>query len=135
MQLLPWCASHETTRTIIDGRTAGFCKLIADRTTCAILGCHVVGERAGEIVQVVAVPLPQGCEWTTWPGFHSHFPPMPLCPGARHTVPPSSSIWEEAAKCIPCVSRVDDSVFALSDEFSVLRARDYVAFSRRKRQQ
>ena len=35
----------------------------------------------------------------------------------------------------PCVSRVDDSAFALSDEFSVLRARDYVAFSRRKRQQ
>ena len=45
----------ETTRTIIDGRTAGFCKLIADRATCAILGCHVVGERAVEIVQAVAI--------------------------------------------------------------------------------
>ena len=84
----------ETTRTIIDGRTAGFCKLIADRATRAILGCHVVGERAVEIVQVVAVAMPQGCEWTTWPGFRSHFPPMPRCPGARHTVPPSSSIWK-----------------------------------------
>lgn len=38
-----------TTRTIIDGRTAGFCKLIADRATYKILGCHVVGERAVEI--------------------------------------------------------------------------------------
>jgi pyruvate/2-oxoglutarate dehydrogenase complex dihydrolipoamide dehydrogenase (E3) component len=50
----------ETTRTIIDGRTAGFCKLIADRTTCAILGCHVVGDRAVEIVQVVAVAIAAG---------------------------------------------------------------------------
>ena len=50
----------ETTRTIIDGRTAGFCKLIADRATRAILGCHVVGERAVEIVQVVAVAIAAG---------------------------------------------------------------------------
>jgi pyruvate/2-oxoglutarate dehydrogenase complex dihydrolipoamide dehydrogenase (E3) component len=46
-----------TTRAIIDGRTAGFCKLIADRATCTILGCHVVGERAVETVQVVAVAI------------------------------------------------------------------------------
>jgi len=47
----------ETARTIIDGRTAGFCKLIVDRATCTILGCHVVGERAVEIVQVVAIAM------------------------------------------------------------------------------
>ena len=46
-----------TTRTIIDGRTTGFCKLIVDRATCTILGCHVVGERAVEIVQVVAIAI------------------------------------------------------------------------------
>ena len=46
-----------TTRTIIDGRTTGFCKLIADRTTRKILGCHVVGERAVEITQVAAVAM------------------------------------------------------------------------------
>ncbi len=34
-----------TTRTIIGGRKAGFCKLIADRKTFRILGCH--GRRAG----------------------------------------------------------------------------------------
>jgi dihydrolipoamide dehydrogenase len=45
------------TRTIIDGRTVGFCKVIADRTTGAILGCHVVGERAVDIVQVAAVAM------------------------------------------------------------------------------
>jgi pyruvate/2-oxoglutarate dehydrogenase complex dihydrolipoamide dehydrogenase (E3) component len=37
-----------TTRTIIDGRKVGFCKLIADRRTCRILGCHVVGEGGGD---------------------------------------------------------------------------------------
>jgi pyruvate/2-oxoglutarate dehydrogenase complex dihydrolipoamide dehydrogenase (E3) component len=46
-----------TTRTIIDGRTAGFCKLIVDRQTHKILGCHVVGERAVEITQVAAVAI------------------------------------------------------------------------------
>jgi dihydrolipoamide dehydrogenase len=50
----------ETTRTIIDGRTAGFCKLIVDRATAMILGCHVVGERAVEIVQVVAIAIAAG---------------------------------------------------------------------------
>jgi pyruvate/2-oxoglutarate dehydrogenase complex dihydrolipoamide dehydrogenase (E3) component len=49
-----------TTRTIIDGRTAGFCKLIVDRATYKILGCHVVGERAVEITQVVAIVIAAG---------------------------------------------------------------------------
>lgn len=46
-----------TTRTIIDGRTNGFCKLIVDRATATILGCHVVGDRAVEIVQVAAIAM------------------------------------------------------------------------------
>jgi pyruvate/2-oxoglutarate dehydrogenase complex dihydrolipoamide dehydrogenase (E3) component len=46
-----------TTRTIIDGRKVGFCKLIADRTTCRMLGCHVVGERAVEITQAAAIAI------------------------------------------------------------------------------
>jgi pyruvate/2-oxoglutarate dehydrogenase complex dihydrolipoamide dehydrogenase (E3) component len=50
----------ETARTIIDGRTTGFCKLIADRATGKILGCHVVGERAVEIAQVVAIAMAGG---------------------------------------------------------------------------
>jgi len=47
----------ETVRAIIDDRTVIFCKLIADRATSEILGCHVVGERAVEIVQVVAIAM------------------------------------------------------------------------------
>src|SRR5258705_6539215 len=46
-----------TTRTIIDGRTNGFCKLIVDRETRKVLGCHVVGERAVEIVQAAAIAM------------------------------------------------------------------------------
>src|SRR5262249_13392304 len=46
-----------TTRTIIDGRKDGFCKLIVDRKTYRILGCHVVGERAVEITQVAAIAI------------------------------------------------------------------------------
>jgi len=49
-----------TTRTIIDGRTLGFCKLIADRATSKILGCHVVGERAVEITHVAAIAIAAG---------------------------------------------------------------------------
>ncbi len=49
-----------TTRTLIDGRTTGFCKLIVDRATRTILGCHVVGERAVDIVQTVAIAIAAG---------------------------------------------------------------------------
>lgn len=48
---------NSTTRTIIDGRTFGFCMLIVDRATSRILGCHVVGERAVEITQVAAIAI------------------------------------------------------------------------------
>jgi pyruvate/2-oxoglutarate dehydrogenase complex dihydrolipoamide dehydrogenase (E3) component len=44
-------------RPIIEGRTFGFCKLVADRGNCRILGCHVVGERAVEIAQLAAVAI------------------------------------------------------------------------------
>ena len=47
-------------RAIIDGRTSGFCKMIADRQTLEILGCHVVGERAVETVQLVAAGMKVG---------------------------------------------------------------------------
>ncbi|HUL65158.1 MAG TPA: NAD(P)/FAD-dependent oxidoreductase [Burkholderiaceae bacterium] len=49
-----------TMRTIIDGRKAGFCKLVVDRKTAEILGCHVVGERAVEIAQVAAIAISSG---------------------------------------------------------------------------
>lgn len=49
-----------TTRTLIDDRTTGFCKLLVDRDTHTLLGCHVVGERAVEIVQFAAMAMSSG---------------------------------------------------------------------------
>jgi dihydrolipoamide dehydrogenase len=49
-----------TTRTIIDGHEIGFCKLIVDRKTKMMLGCHVVGERAVEFTQVAAIAIACG---------------------------------------------------------------------------
>jgi pyruvate/2-oxoglutarate dehydrogenase complex dihydrolipoamide dehydrogenase (E3) component len=44
-------------RPIIDGRPTGFCKLIVDRATHQMIGCHVVGERAVELAQVASVAI------------------------------------------------------------------------------
>ncbi len=47
-------------RPIADGRPDGFCKLIAERSTGAILGAHVVGEYSAETVQTVAACMAAG---------------------------------------------------------------------------
>jgi pyruvate/2-oxoglutarate dehydrogenase complex dihydrolipoamide dehydrogenase (E3) component len=47
-------------RAVIDGYTDGFCKLIASRETQQVLGAHVVGEQAVEIVQIVAAGMAAG---------------------------------------------------------------------------
>ncbi|MBV9916410.1 MAG: NAD(P)/FAD-dependent oxidoreductase [Solirubrobacterales bacterium] len=47
-------------RPIIDGRPSGFCKLIVDRRRHAILGCHIVGERAVELAQSAAIAIASG---------------------------------------------------------------------------
>jgi pyruvate/2-oxoglutarate dehydrogenase complex dihydrolipoamide dehydrogenase (E3) component len=44
-------------RPTIDGRSTGFCKLIVDRGSHRILGCHIVGERAVELAQVAATAM------------------------------------------------------------------------------
>jgi pyruvate/2-oxoglutarate dehydrogenase complex dihydrolipoamide dehydrogenase (E3) component len=47
-------------RAVIDGHTVGFCKLIVDRTTRQVIGAHVVGELAVEVVQLVAAGMAGG---------------------------------------------------------------------------
>lgn len=49
-------------RPIIDGRTGGFCKLVADPTSFQILGCDVVGERAVEVAQMAAIAMTAGMQ-------------------------------------------------------------------------
>jgi hypothetical protein len=47
-------------RPVADGHSDGFCKLIADRRSHAILGAHVLGEYSAETVQVVATAMAAG---------------------------------------------------------------------------
>jgi dihydrolipoamide dehydrogenase len=47
-------------RAVIDGHTDGFCKLIVDRDTLRLVGVHVIGEQALEIVHVVAAGMASG---------------------------------------------------------------------------
>ena len=44
-------------RAVIDGYPVGFCKLIVDRTSKLVLGAHVVGEQAVEVVSMVAAGI------------------------------------------------------------------------------
>ena len=47
-------------RPVADGRSEGFCKLIADRRTRTILGAHVLGEYSAKTVQTVAACMAAG---------------------------------------------------------------------------
>jgi pyruvate/2-oxoglutarate dehydrogenase complex dihydrolipoamide dehydrogenase (E3) component len=47
-------------RPVADGRSDGFCKLIADRRDHTILGGHVLGEYSAETVQTVAACMAAG---------------------------------------------------------------------------
>jgi pyruvate/2-oxoglutarate dehydrogenase complex dihydrolipoamide dehydrogenase (E3) component len=47
-------------RGIIDGHPAGSCKLIVSRETRRVLGAHILGEQAVEVVQVVATAMRAG---------------------------------------------------------------------------
>ena len=75
---MPW-ASYASTRP---GRSStgarGFLQLIADRSTRTILGCHVVGERAVDIVQVVAVAMAGGMKVDELAKVRSRTRPTPL---------------------------------------------------------
>jgi pyruvate/2-oxoglutarate dehydrogenase complex dihydrolipoamide dehydrogenase (E3) component len=44
-------------RAVIDGLTDGFCKLVVDREQGTIIGAHVVGEQAVEVVQIAATAM------------------------------------------------------------------------------
>jgi len=47
----------EMDRAVIDGRTEGFCKLIVSKETHRILGAHIVGEQALEVIHLVAAGM------------------------------------------------------------------------------
>lgn len=50
----------EIDRAIIDGHPEGLCKLIVSKTTRQVVGAHVVGEQALEVIQLVAAGMAAG---------------------------------------------------------------------------
>ena len=44
-------------RAVIDGHTEGFCKLIVSQTSHRLLGAHIVGEQAVELLQMIAAGM------------------------------------------------------------------------------
>ncbi len=50
----------ELDRGVVDGHTEGFCKLLVDGPSRRILGAHIVGEQAVEVVQIVATAMRAG---------------------------------------------------------------------------
>jgi dihydrolipoamide dehydrogenase len=50
----------ELDRAVIDGHTEGFCKLLAEAGSRRIVGAHVVGEQAVEVVSLVAAAIDAG---------------------------------------------------------------------------
>lgn len=50
----------ELDRALIDDRAEGFCKLIVSRVSHQVLGAHIVGEQAVEIIQLVATAMSAG---------------------------------------------------------------------------
>jgi len=47
-------------RGVIDGHPEGFCKLVVEKSSRRILGAHIVGEQAVEVVQIVGVAMRAG---------------------------------------------------------------------------
>jgi pyruvate/2-oxoglutarate dehydrogenase complex dihydrolipoamide dehydrogenase (E3) component len=50
----------ELDRGVVDGHKEGFCKLIVDHQSRHIIGAHIVGEQAVEVVQIVATAMRAG---------------------------------------------------------------------------
>ena len=44
-------------RAVIDRRTDGFCKLVVDQGSRRVVGAHVIGEQAVEVVQIAATAM------------------------------------------------------------------------------
>ena len=81
-----------TTRTIIDGRTAGFCKLIVDRATPRSWAATSSASGRSRSSRWRRSPSPPGCGWMTWLRFRSRFRPTPGSSGASRQARLVSSI-------------------------------------------
>ena len=91
-------------RPVADGRSDGFCKLIADRQTRTILGAHVLGEYSAETVQTVAACMAAGMTIEQVAELQLAFPPSPR-----------PSAWPHRRSAGPSASGATPSCGAISD--------------------
>lgn len=92
-------------RAVIDGHTEGFCKLIVDRETERVIGAHVVGEQAVEIVSIVSTGMAGNLSVTQFADLELAYPTFSAVIGlaARQIVRELGIIpvlpeWRELAK-------------------------------------
>ena len=69
-------------RAVIDDRTRGFLKLVADRRREQLLGAHAVGESAVEVVQAVTTAMAAGVDVATLAGVQYAYPTYSAIIGA-----------------------------------------------------
>lgn len=93
-------------RAVIDGHTEGFCKLIVSHDTRQVLGAHVVGEQAVEVVQIVAAAMSCGMRVEQLAALELSYPTFTAIVGlaARQVVreldenSPSSPTWSSIGR-------------------------------------
>ncbi len=95
----------ELDRAVIDDRPEGFCKLIVARDSYRILGAHVVGEQALEVVQIVAAGMAAGIDCKALAALELAYPTFSAIVGlaarkAAHElgIVPLASEWRELGR-------------------------------------
>jgi len=101
-------------RGVIDGRPEGSCKLVVSRSSHLILGAHIVGEQAVEVVQLVAAAMAAGMRVGQLADLELAYPTftavvglaarrlardlnlVPLSPEWREIAPPGATEWEHS---------------------------------------
>jgi dihydrolipoamide dehydrogenase len=102
----------ELDRGVIDGRPEGSCKLVVSRSSRRVLGAHIVGEQAVEVVQLVAAAMAAGMRVEQLADLELAYPTftavvglaarriardldlVPRSPEWRATAPPGAAEWE-----------------------------------------
>ena len=101
-------------RGVIDGHPDGLCKLIVSRSSRRVLGAHIVGEQAVEVVQLVATAMGAGMRVEQLANLELAYPTftaivglaarqlvrdldlVPVSPRWRTTARPGATEWEHS---------------------------------------
>jgi dihydrolipoamide dehydrogenase len=101
-------------RGVIDGRPEGMCKLVVSRSSRRVLGAHIVGEQAVEVVQLAAAAMRVGMPVEQLADLELAYPTFksivglaarrivreldPASPRQRASGPSSAAEWEHSER-------------------------------------